>query len=749
MSRIDILLAELARHRQGLDREGYRGHRHYFSPEDYLLRERLYCEGLAAQAGEPRSLARARALAHVLDRVPVRMLPQELIVGSRLPCYVNPAALSPEQREELGSLRRRRAEAEPAPAVELSGPARMALAAGLISAGGCVGHCVPDYQSVLDRGLESIRQNALARTAQADPGSDEAAFLLAVDVVIQAAARFAARHGDAAEALAREAASDTQRRDLLAVAERCRRVPMGPARTFHDALQSLWLAHLVLSFEALASAISPGRLDQLFLPYYESDLAAGRLTEPEAQELITCLWIKFQEAGESQNVTVAGCTPDGQDASNRLTALMLDTARGLLLPQPSLSVRVHAGSPEWLLRKTADLARVSTGQPSVFNDAVICSSLEAVGIDAADARDYAIVGCYEPVPAGKANSWTVGGNVFLPKCLDLALNAGRCPDTGGQVGPATPPLAALRTFDALLESFFAQVEHAISLVAKARRQHWQHAAAHDPRVFESALRQGCVERGKHLTEGGALYNAMCCCAIGLANAADGLAALRQCVYERGEATLDDVFQATRDDFEGREPLRQALLAAPKYGNDDPRADRLAEAIGRRFCRRVLATHSPAGVRFWPTLGMYMQHMAGRGLPAGPDGRRRGEPLAFAAGPATGRNVQGPTAVLRSAARLPHDQCPNGSNALNLSMPPSALSTDEGVAKFTAMIRTYFDLGGQHLMFNIVDADTLRSAKDSPHAHRDLLVRLSGLSAYFIHLDPALQDEIIERTANAL
>jgi pyruvate-formate lyase len=275
---------------------------------------------------------------------------------------------------------------------------------------------------------------------------------------------------------------------------------------------------------------------------------------------------------------------------------------------------VHADAPPQLVRQIADLAKVSTGQPSVFHDEVIVAALQAGGVTHGDARDFAIVGCYEPVPAGKANSWTVGGNVFLPKCLQLAMNGGFCPDTGRQVGPATPARGAMTCFDDLLQSFYAQVSHGIQLVVQARELFWSQAAESQSRPFESALRQDCLARGRDLCAGGARYNAMCCCAIGLANAADGLAALRQCVFQE-----------------------------------------------KRF----------------------------------------------------------------------------------------ALDSDRDVENLGAMIRTYFGLGGQHLMFNVVDVDTLRQAQQDPGSHGDLLVRISGLSAYFVHLDAALQDDIIARTEREL
>jgi formate C-acetyltransferase len=287
------------------------------------------------------------------------------------------------------------------------------------------------------------------------------------------------------------------------------------------------------------------------------------------------------------------------------------------------------------------------------------------------------------------------------------------------------------------------------LHAQTRDRYWRQFAGHHPRPYESALHQGCIENARDLSAGGARYNSISVSAIGLANVADGLAAIRKCVYEEGRFTLDEIFTAMRANFEGREDLRLTLEAAPKYGNDDARVDALAVRIGKQFCQKALSRHSAYGPRYWPSLGMFMQHLAGRNLGAGPDGRRRGEPLSFGAGPVPGRNLRGPTAVLRSVARLPHTLCPNGSNFLTISLPPSALKGGDSLANFAALIRAYFELGGMHLMFNVVDADTLRDAKRRPQAYRDLLVRISGLSAYFIQLDPLLQDDIISRTTKEL
>jgi formate C-acetyltransferase len=733
-----------------VDVEGYRGIRHYFSPEEFLSRERLYVEGLERHGGEPQPLARAHALAHTLDNMPVRIEPGELIVGSKLGVYVNPAALSPSQRDDLNQLRRRRAEAERIPGVQLSTEETAAMQSGLYSAGGCTGHCVPDYASVIGLGFEGLRQKVLERSAKSREDSRGRTFLESVRIVLEAAIRFAERHAEAAESLVKCYQHDTTNREAVEIAVRCRRVPRLPSESFHDALQSLWLAHVVLYFESpQTAAISPGRLDQILLPFFERDITVGKLSLEDGVELIECLWIKLQEGDESQNVTLGGRTRSGEEAANKLTELMLDVTARLRLPQPSISVRVHPKSPSWLYEKIAGLARASSGQPSVFNDTVIEESLERVGVVTEDARDYAIVGCYEPVVPGKTYCWTTGGNIFLPKCIELALNAGACPYSGKQVGPATPARDELRKFDALFEAFMAQVFHAIELHAQTRDAHWRHFAEHHPRPYESALHGDCIANARDLSSGGARYNAISVSAIGLANAADGLAALRKLVYDEKRFTLDEILDAMRADFDGREDLRLALESAPRYGNDDSRVDGLAEGIGRRFCEKALERRSACGPRYWPSLGMFMQHLAGRNLGAGPDGRRRGEPLSFGAGPVPGRNQRGPTAVLRSVARLPHTLCPNGSNFLTLTLPPSALKGGTSLANFAALIRTYFDLGGMHLMFNVVDAATLRDAKQRPQLYRDLLVRISGLSAYFIQLDPSLQDDLIARTSREL
>ena len=739
MRRVESLLTRLSRHRQGVDVEGYRGIRHYFCADEFLARERLYVEGLERRRGEPQPLARAHALAHSLDNTPLRIEPGELIVGSKLGVYLNDAALSAAQRAEFNELRRRRAEAERIPGVQLSPEETAAMQSGLYWAGGCTGHCVPDYASVVNVGLEGLRQQAVERLRQVGSDSPQGIFLKSVEIVLDAAIRLAERHAAEAESLLACYQHDTTNREATEIAARCRRVPRLPAQSFHDALQSLWLAHVVLYFESpQTAAISPGRLDQIFFPFFERDLAAGRLTMEQAIELLECLWIKLQEGDESQNVTLGGLTRAGEDATNKLTEVMLDVTTRLKLPQPSISVRTHPKSPPWLYRKIAELARASSGQPSVFNDTVIAKALELVGVAADDARDYAIVGCYEPVVPGKTCCWTTGGNVFLPKCLELAMNGG-----------AAPSREESWDFDALLDAFFAQMSHAIELHAQTRDAHWRHFSAHHPRPYESALHQGCIENARDLSAGGARYNSISCSAIGLANAADGLAAIRKCVYEENRFTLGEVFAAMGANFEGCEGLRLALDAAPKYGNDDPIVDALAVQIGEDFCRKVLARHSAYGPRYWPSLGMFMQHLAGRNLGAGPDGRRRGEPLSFGAGPVPGRNRRGPTAVLRSVARLPHTLCPNGSNFLTISLPPSALKGEVSLANLAALIRTYFDLGGMHLMFNVVDAEVLRDAKQRPQLHRDLLVRISGLSAYFIQLDPSLQDDLITRTSREM
>ncbi|MBM3494358.1 MAG: glycyl radical protein, partial [Armatimonadetes bacterium] len=488
---------------------------------------------------------------------------------------------------------------------------------------------------------------------------------------------------------------------------------------------------------------------QYLHPFYVQDLRKGVLDGDGALLLLEHLFAKLADRGDIQNVCVGGLTPDGEDATNELSFLCVEAVKRIARPGGNLTARIHARTPMDFLRACADCMRGGSGFPAVYNDEVEVPALIAQGYAPEDARDYCFVGCIEAFIPGKQAPWA-DSRFNLLRCVDLALRQGRDGLSGAMLGPETP---RPRDWDALRAAFSEQVRAGVEA-----HTDWVNAAEQDADTHAddltspllSALTSDCIERGLDVNNGGALYPANHGIAgMGIGSVADALMAVKRLVYDTQRYDLDDLIGMLDCDFAGFEQDRARLLQdAPKYGNDEGEVDAIAANAAEVFCREVLRHRTPSGGRFWGLMAANVQNVsAGMEVGATPDGRRAREPVSDAASPSFGRDRHGPTAFVRSVATLDYALAPGG-NVVNMKLHPSAVSGESGLNALAALIRTCFDLGGVQLQFNTIGRETLLDAMEHPERHADLVVRVSGFSAYFTRLDPAVQRDVLARTEHA-
>jgi formate C-acetyltransferase len=657
-------------------------------------------------------------------------------------------------------------------------PVKDAMNAGVFTVGNYffngVGHICVDYAKVLQKGFKGIAEEALEEAKKLDITNPDdhkkLQFLNAVVITSNAAINFAKRFAAEARRLAAIEKNPQRKAELEKIAENCEWVPANPARSFYEALQSFWFVQLIIQLESNGHSISPMRFDQYMYPYYAADIASGKITKEEAQELLDCLWVKFNDINKVrdegstkafggypmfQNLIVGGQTPDGRDATNELSFMCLEATAHVRMPQPSISIRVWNKTPEDLLLKAAEVSRIGLGMPAYYNDEVIIPALVNRGLTLEDARDYGIIGCVEPQKMGKTEGWHDAAFFNMAKVLELTIYNGECPNdctkcsvkcSTKQLGPKTGEFTSFKTFDEFMEAFRQQMAYFVKLLVIADNAVDLAHAQKAPLPFLSSMVADCIKRGKSLGEGGAIYNFTGPQGVGVANVGDSLAALKYLVYEQKVISPVELKEALQKNFEGKEDLRQILLTrAPKYGNDDDSVDLLAREAALIYCREVEKYTNPRGGHFQPGLYPVSANVPlGAMTGATPDGRLAGTPLADGVSPASGRDLEGPTAAVTSVAKLDHHIASNGT-LLNQKFHPAALAGESGLRNLASLVRTFFDQKGLHVQFNVVSKDTLLDAQRNPERYRSLVVRVAGYSAFFTALDKAIQDDIIART----
>ena len=621
----------------------------------------------------------------------------------------------------------------------------------LINEAGGIGHFLPNYEKMLNLGVKGY----LDLFTDKDGPLYDAARIACEGVV-----RFANRTADEAERLAREEKAPGRYLELKEIERICRKVPQEPAGTFHEALQSLWLTHMAICLESLNSAISFGRIDQYLYPFYKRDIENGTLTREGALDLLLCFTAKCAEhvflMSEKlsqyhggylvvQAAVIGGTDGQGNDAVNDLSYLFLDVMEQAGLRDPNYQARVHRGSSEPFLRRALDVVKKGNGVPALFSDEACVKSLIAHGYPEAEARNYGVVGCVELALPGKSFFSTDAGLFNLPMCLELALNRGRRMKGGHRVGADTPGPENFKNIGDVIEAFRMQVNHMIGLMINDLHVIEKGNALYHPTPLSSMLVDGCLESGKDVSEGGALYNSSGIQGVGVADVADSLAALETVVFVQRHYSMSQVLKALKSNFEGYSVMRAELNRSPKFGNNDPLPDGYAGIVAGIF-HTVLAGHQ--NKRSGPYVPGYYTvtcHVAfGRHTAALPSGRRAGEPFAPGLGPGNGCDHLGPTAVMNSTASVDAGLAPNG-YALNLRFDPATVAGEKGTDILTALTKGFFESGGMEVQFNVLDPQMLEDARQHPGKYPGLVVRVSGYCAYFDDLPDAAKGEIIART----
>jgi pyruvate formate-lyase/glycerol dehydratase family glycyl radical enzyme len=626
------------------------------------------------------------------------------------------------------------------------------------------GHFVPGYGLVLETGFDGIASRAKLereRLGDSPEETDAADFYDSVALACDAVASYSERYAELAERLASDREGG-RAAELLEIATRCRKVPMGPPDSFMEALQSLWMTQVALSISyGMAGVMSVGRLDRYLGPFYECDIASGLITRQEAldaleeymvklaTELIMLIETGKETASEmgvgSNTITIGGADEDGDCAASEISFLIIEAHDRVKALANNLSIRVSSATPAEFLERACESYRYTSGT-ALFNDDLIIGELELDGFSRADALDYSIVGCVEPTSTGDCFATTAGNDISLAGVLEMALNEGRMLFSGRQcIGARTPDPVSFGSFEDVRDAFITQLSYNIDILVEAVELLDRAYAESFPSPLVSATMEGCLASGKDVTRGGTLYSFGSVTGRGLGTVADSLAAIRWAVFEERVLTMEELTRLLRTNFRGREQDRQALLRAPKYGSDDPAADELARWVTAVFCDEVRRHRCGRGNFYRPGMFSYGVHVVdGLYLGATPDGRRSGEPVSNGISPVNGAERSGPTAVMHSASFAASPLLSNGSS-LNMRLSPRLLERDSNVRKLADLVRGYFEIGGRHVQFNVVDTATLRDAQAHPERHRDLVVRVSGYCAYFTDLGASIQEDIIART----
>lgn len=626
------------------------------------------------------------------------------------------------------------------------------------------GHAILD-DKIYRRGFLDVKAEIARHQSELDYLNDPQAYAKneqykAMAIACDGIMLQAERHATLARRLAEEEQNSNRRDELLKIAEVCDRVPAYAPRTFHEALQAYWFVHLGVITELNTwDSFNPGRLDQHLEPFYRREMEAGTLTRDQAEELLQCFWIKFnnQPAPPKVGVTeeqsgtytdfalinVGGVKADGSDAVNAVSYLILDVVKELQLTQPSSCIQISKRNPDRFLRHACEVVRTGLGQPSMFNSDVILKEMLHDGKTMADARSGGPSGCVTISAFGK-ESCTLTGYCNWPKIFELALNDGIDPATGQRLGPATGDARRFESFDEVLNAYRAQLKHFIDVKIAGNNVVERLFAERMPAPYMSLLMDDCVARGRDYHDGGPRYNPTYIQGVGLGTLTDSLAAIRYHCFEENTVSFGELLDALGNDFEDREELRQRLLSkSPRYGNDDDRADDLAEAVFEAYYEVLDGRPNTKGGKYRVNLLPTTVHIYfGSVVGATANGRRAGAALSEGISPSQGADTNGPTAVLKSASRIDHAR--TGGTLLNMKFTPTMLR-DEGLDRLIQLIRSYFRLDGHHIQFNVVDAATLRRAQELPEEYRNLIVRVAGYSDYFNDVGPELQEEIIART----
>lgn len=811
-------------------------------PEIEADRAVLITESYKATEGQPIIIRRAKAFAHILENLPITIRPRELIVGSNskaprgcqvFPEYsyewlqaefdtvatrsADPFYISEETKKKLNEVYpywKGKTTSELATSY-MSAEALTAIEHNMFTVGNYfyngIGHLTVDYGKVLKIGYKGIvaeAQAALDKLELSDADyASRSSFLKAVIISCEAVMNYADRYATLAKQEAANEADTVRREELLKIAQNCARVPRYGAESFYEACQSFWFIQMLLQVESSGHSISPGRFDQYMYPYLKYDLDNGKITREFAQELVDCIWVKFNDlnkvrdaasaegfAGYSlfQNLIASGQDIYGNDATNDVSYMCMNATIHVNLPMPSFSVRIWNGTPHEFIIRAAEVTRTGVGLPAYYNDEVIIPQLLSRGVTLEDARNYNIIGCVEPQTPAKTDGWHDAA--FFNMCRPLEMVFSNGVDKGVQIGPKTGDVSEFDTFEKFYDAYKTQMNYFIKLLVNADNSIDMAHATLCPLPFQSCMVEDCIGRGKSLQEGGAIYNFTGPQGFGVANMADGLMAVKTLVYDKKLVSITELKEALDNNYgkdldptaaekltcmvakklqeSGKQLSADDITAIymavskntadeskkkrwdeilnlikdlPKFGNDIPEIDAFARDVAYTYTRPLESYKNPRGGMFQAGLYPVSANVPlGAQTGATPDGRLAYTPVADGVSPAAGRDVKGPTAAANSVSRLDHYIASNGT-LFNMKFHPSALAGQSGLESFAALVRGYFDQKGSHMQFNVVSRETLREAQKNPEKYKSLVVRVAGYSALFTTLSRSLQEDIINRT----
>jgi formate C-acetyltransferase len=779
-----------------------------------IERDRIEVRVMKETEGEPMVTRKAKLFAAIVREMPINIYPDELIVGwydpipNNCPLPVkytpvleanldlissrdrNPIFITEEQKRELKEelipywrgqgnwekTRRSPAHYDPVPD---GFPSELwySIQAGMGSFH--VGHFIPNHERVLKKGFLGIKKDAEERLSRIDQTNPEEVkkipFLEGVIKAMEVAGEIGKRFATKARELAEEEVDSTRKAELLKIAEVCDRVPANPAKTFYEAIQSVWFTHILHYWETRDTAsISPGRMDQYMYPYFEADIREERITEEKVQELIDCFllrpnWFLYganslsghlltDTAGIAQHIDVGGLRADGTDATNELSYMILEGMIHTRLVEPDVGVLVHSRTPEDLLIKACQLCALGTGHPIFLNNDTIVNNILGRGnlgggppITLEIARKASAMGCNEPSLVGMDSGYTTSVHFqSLAGIIETVMTNGQKGFPGGLIGPQTGDPREFKSFEEVHEAFRKQLAWAFERETIGSNIGERLMAEFDPTVFQSALIDDCVEKGICREAGGARYNfGPFVGGNGGPDAGDSLAAIKKLVFDEKKITMDQLCDALEKNYEGYDDLRQMLLNAPKFGNDDDDADEQTAWVMHTFCQESIKLKNTRGGHKIPVhipLSSYVR--AGWAVGALPSGRLAGEPLSDSISPTQGSDVSGLTSVLKSVGKVDHAEVFAGIT-FNLRLDPLIFKDDYGFKRMADLIRTFVDQKIHHVQFNIVSSDTLKAAQKEPDKYKDLMVRVAGYVARFVELPKEVQDTIIARTVHGL
>ncbi len=746
-------------------------------------------------------IRQAKALTHVLESLPVKILPKELIVGviaENVPgAMVYPEGVGLRAIPDLESLRTREQcsfnikdeeikflteEIDPywvdksmtVYAEHITPPIIMDLLYGggassfILTEIAGIGHVSINYPKILSMGFKKIIEMAEVKIKEyeefktVDPEViDKVFFYKSAKTVANGIIKFAQRYAEKAEEMAEMEKDSIRKKELEKIVEVCKWVPANPPRTFYEAVQFVRFTQLVLSLETYdGQPISMGRIDQYLYPYYEKDLQAGILDQERAIELIESLWIKINELVplfdpmvdlffggllNTQAVTLSGMNEKEEDTTNDLTYIILEATKRAAVPLPNVHIRVHKNTPAELLKTLAKIIASGINNIAIFNDEVIIESLTRKDIPLEEAKNYATVGCVELAPFGTSFTSSDAALFNIPLCLELVLNNGETMILGQKIGLETGNPLEFESIEDVIEGFRKQLSYFVMLMAVGSNCFETANIKIKPTPFLSLCVEDCFKLGRDITTGSARYNFTGVQGVGMADVSDSLAALDQLVFKEKKVSMNELLKALKANFEGYEDLRQLLInRAPKYGDDDDLADKYAQLVAKIYSEEVEKHRNVRGGWFIPGMYSVTTHVAfGYMTGALPSGRKSGEPLSNGASPSIGSGKKGLTAAIKSTTKVDYTLYPNGI-AYTLTLDPNIVKEEKGQNLLSSLIRTYSELGGMQIQFNIVDSKTLIDAQKNPDSYKNLLVRVAGYSAYFVDLSEDVQNEIIKR-----